>query len=1053
MYISDTAITKPVLTVVAMLMIVVFGIVALTQLDTDEYPEIDAPVVVIAVPYPGASPDIVEREVVDPIEEAISGISGIDRMRSSSLDSFANIVVEFDFSKDPKLATQEIRDKISAIRNDLPTEMEEPILTQFDPADRPIVSLTLSSPGLTGAELTRMADPDITRRLRGISGVATVNLVGAIERELVVEIRPRDLEATGVSVGQLVQALQSQNLASPVGRLEGALDERTIRLKGRVDSPSDFKQLVVSQSGGRVVRLGDLADVKDATEEPRSYAAYNDEEAVGFDILKSTGFSTTAVANDVRAKVVEIQRELPAGVTLRVAQDGGERVDASVRGVEEALIEGAVLTVAVVFLFLNSWRSTVITGLALPVSVLASFVAVWAFGFTLNTMSLLGLSLAIGILIDDAIVVRENIVRHVEMGKDHLKAAHEGTHEIGLAVTATTLSIVVVFIPIAFLGGMAGQWFKPFGLTIACSVLVSLFVSFSLDPMLSAYWPDQHGPLHTRWFMSRWLGYFNLWFDRQAERYKSVIAWALDHRYSMITLAVASFIGALALPAMGIIPAALVPIQDNSMFSIDLDVPPGSNLEYAKAKAQEVARIARKRPEVAYTYIAMGREGDVVDEGSVFVKLLPKAERSRIQADIEADIRSEIVKISGLMSAIGGGWNPGEKAIQIQLKGQQAGELTRLAQQVAAEMRQVPGAVDVDLSTKGQKPELEVQLDRSLAGSLGITVGQVAQALRPAFAGIDVGDWVDPSGETRDVTIRLAPASRTVVADLESMPLVVSGPDGTTKTIPLGQVARITPGLGPARIDHLDRDRVINVEANTEGAALSEVVNAATARIEQNVKFPAGYGLSQGGQTKDQQEIFTQMLLAIGVAVMLMYFVLVVQFGSFLEPFSILLSLPLSLIGVMLALYFTKVPLDIMSMIGVVLLVGIVAKNAILLIDFAKWSEEAGMERREALILAGRVRLRPILMTTFALVAGMIPVALGSGEGGDFRAPLGISVIGGVITSTLLTLLVIPTVYESLADTRDWIIARFKGEKRHHKKAHEPGAPLVAPDRARLTDA
>jgi len=1052
MYISDTAITKPVLTVVAMLMIVVFGIVALTQLDTDEYPEIDAPVVVVAVPYPGASPDIVEREVVDPIEEAVSGISGIDRMRSSSLDSYASIVVEFDFAKDPKVATQEIRDKISSIRNDLPPEMEEPILTQFDPADRPIVSLTLSSPGLTGAELTRMADPDITRRLRGISGVASVNLVGAIERELVVEIRPRDLEATGVSVGQLVQALQSQNLAAPVGRLEGSLEERTIRLKGRLDSPADFKQLVVSQTGGRIVRLGDLADVKDATEQPRSYAAYNEEAAVGFDILKSTGFSTTAVANEVRAKVEEVQRELPAGVTLRVVQDGGERVDASVRGVEEALIEGAALTVAVVFLFLNSWRSTVITGLALPVSVLASFVAVWAFGFTLNTMSLLGLSLAIGILIDDAIVVRENIVRHVEMGKDHLKAAHQGTSEIGLAVTATTLSIVVVFIPIAFLGGMAGQWFKPFGLTIACSVLVSLFVSFSLDPMLSAYWPDTHGPLHTRWFISRWLGYFNLWFDRQAERYKAVIAWALDHRYSMIGLALASFIGALALPATGIIPAALVPIQDNSMFSIDLDVPPGSNLEYAKAKAQEVARVARKRAEVAYTYISMGRDGDVVDEGSVFVKLVPKAERSRIQADIEADIRSEIVKISGLTSSISGGWNPGEKAIQIQLKGQQAGELTRLAQQVAAEVRQVPGAVDVDLSTKGQKPELEVQVDRSLAGSLGITVGQVAQALRPACAGIDVGDWVDPSGETRDVTIRLAPEARTVVADLQSMPLVVPGPDGP-RTIPLGQVARITPSIGPARIDHLDRDRVINVEANTEGRALSEVVGAATARIEQNVKFPTGYGLSQGGQTKDQVEIFTQMLLAIGVAVMLMYFVLVVQFGSFLEPFSILLSLPLSLIGVMLALLLRGMPLDIMSMIGVVLLVGIVAKNAILLIDFAKWSEEAGMERREALIQAGRVRLRPILMTTFALVAGMVPVAMGSGEGGDFRAPLGVAVIGGVITSTLLTLLVIPTVYESLADTRDWILARIRGEKRHHKKAHDPGAPMVSPDRARLTDA
>jgi HAE1 family hydrophobic/amphiphilic exporter-1 len=496
MYISDTAIKKPVLTIVAMLSCVVFGIVALTQLDTDEFPEIDAPVVVVSIPYPGASPDTVERELIDPIEEQIAGISGIDRMRSNSLDSFATIIVEFDFGKDPRLATQEIRDKISAIRNDLPTEMEEPVLTQFDPADQPIMSLTLSSPGLSGGELTRLVDPSITRRLRGISGVASVNLAGAIERELVVELRPRDLQASGVSVAQVVGALQAQNLAVPVGRLEGALSERTIRLKGRLDTPAQFRDLVVTQQeGGRVVHLGDVADVHDSTEEPRTFALYDDEEAVGIDILKSTGFSTTAVADAVRARIDEIQTTLPAGVTLRIVQDGGVRVADSVSGVERGLIEGAALTVAVVFLFLNSWRSTVITGLALPVSVLASFVAVWAFGFTLNTMSLLGLSLAIGILIDDAIVVRENIVRHVEMGKGHYRAAFAGTDEIGLAVTATTLSIVVVFIPIAFLGGIAGQWFKPFGLTIVCSVLVSLFVSFSLDPMLSAYWPDPHRPL------------------------------------------------------------------------------------------------------------------------------------------------------------------------------------------------------------------------------------------------------------------------------------------------------------------------------------------------------------------------------------------------------------------------------------------------------------------------------------------------------------------------------------------------------------------------------
>jgi hydrophobic/amphiphilic exporter-1 (mainly G- bacteria), HAE1 family len=1049
MFISDTAIKRPVLTVVAMMMLVVFGLVALVQLDTDEYPEIDAPVVVVAIPYPGASPDVVEREVIDPIEEAVSGISGIDRMRSSSLDSYGNIIVEFDFSKDPRLATQEIRDKISEIRNDLPPEMEEPILTQFDPADRPILSLALSSPGLNGAELTRIVDPGITRKLRGITGVASVNLSGAIERELVVEIRPRDLQAAGVGVGQVVQALQSQNLASPVGRLEGQLDERTIRLKGRLDSPSDFKQLVVSQSQGRVVRLGDLADVKDATEEQRSSANFNDEEAVGINILKSTGFSTTAVADEIRRQVTEIQQTLPAGVTLRIVQDAGVRVENSVFDVEEALIEGAALTVAVVFLFLNSWRSTVITGLALPVSVLASFVAVWAFGFTLNTMSLLGLSLAIGILIDDAIVVRENIVRHVEMGKSHYRAAFDGTDEIGLAVTATTLSIVVVFIPIAFLGGIAGQWFKPFGLTIVSSVLVSLFVSFSLDPMLSAYWPDPHASLEQRPWLSRMLGRFNLWFDRRAEGYKRVIAWALDHRIAMVSLAIVTFVAALALPAMGLVGAGFVPEMDNSEFQIDLETPPGSNLAYTRVKAQEIARIVRQRSEVAYTYSTVGGQGDAVDEGIVFVKLSPKAERERSQQLVVADLRSAISTLSGVSASLSTGFNPGEKQIQLQVYGTDAQELTRLAQSVANELDQVPGAVDISLSTKGQKPELDVQLDRGLAGSLGVTVGQVAQALRPAFAGIDVGDWIDPSGETRDVTIRLSPESRALVADLESLPLPVGGPDNPGASIPLGQVARIAPAIGPARIDHLDRDRVITVEANTENRPLSEVVGDVTSRVATSVPFPPGYGLSQGGETRDQVEIFTQMFVAIGVAVMLMYFVLVVQFGSFLEPLSIMLSLPLSLIGVMLALMITGQSLNIMSMIGIILLVGIVAKNAILLIDFAKWSEEKGMERREALIQAGRVRLRPILMTTFALVAGMVPVAMGGGEGGDFRAPLGIAVIGGVITSTLLTLLVIPTVYEILADSRDWLAVKVFGPKKdtsEHDRVHAPTArPATEP--------
>jgi HAE1 family hydrophobic/amphiphilic exporter-1 len=1035
MFISDFAIRRPIVTVVTMLGLVVFGIFGLANLQTDEFPDVQAPVVAVTVPYPGASPESVEREVVERIEEGIASISGIDKIQSNSLDGFGVIIAIFHYEKDLQQATQEIRDKISEIRNDLPPEMKEPILRRFDPTDLPIVSLTLSAQTLTGPQLTLLADPRITRQLRGIPGVADVTVVGGIKREMTAELRPGDLKAAGVSIPQVVAALQEQNLAAPVGRLNGALDERTIRLRGRLDKPSEFSRIVVAQSQGRIVRLGDVADVKDGTEEPRSAAVFSGEQAVGIDIKKSKGYSTTNVAKLVREKVAEVQKTLPAGVSLRIVRDAGTRVADSVRNVEEALVEGAALTVLVVFLFLNSWRSTVITGLALPVSVLASFVAVWAFGFTLNTMSLLGLSLAIGILIDDAIVVRENIVRHVEMGKDHYTAAREGTAEIGLAVAATTFSIVVVFVPIAFMGGVAQQWFAPFALTIASSVLVSLFVSFSLDPMLSAYWPDPHMPMERRPFISRWLGAFNHWFDRQADRYKVVIGWALDHRFTMVGLAVLSFVGALALPALGIIGGSFFPTTDDSEFNVTIQTPPGSSLAYTQVKAEEVARLARAKSEVLYTYTSLGGQTEEVDTGQVYVRLKPKKQRVRSQQDVSAELRQEVGRLAGVTASIAASTFGDQKQIQIQLRGPDSKELQRLADQVLKEVQQVPGAVDVDLSTRGQKPELEVDIDRPLAGSMGLTVGQVAQALRPAFAGIDVGDWVDDIGETRDVYIRLSPEARKSVADLSSLPLTVTGPDGKVQQVPLGQIANIKSGLGPARIDHLDRDRVITVQANTQARPLTEVIKDIEVRMR-NVQLPPGYIVSQGGETEDQREVFGRIFAALGVAVMLMYFVLVIQFGSFLDPFAIMLSLPLSLIGVMLALLITGSTLNLMSMIGVILLMGIVAKNAILLIDFAKWSEESGMTRRQAIIEAGRVRLRPILMTTFALVAGMIPVAIGAGEGADFRAPLGRAVIGGVITSTILTLLVIPTFYEILTEWRDWVFDHVRGRK--HVSEHEP---------------
>jgi hydrophobic/amphiphilic exporter-1 (mainly G- bacteria), HAE1 family len=1035
MVISDFAIKRPMITVVTMVALVVFGLFALLRLQTDEFPDIQQPVVLVGVPYPGASPEGVEREILKPVEDAIKGISGVDQILGTASDGYAQIIVIFLFEKDVSQATQDIRDAISAIRADLPVEMKEPILQRFDPADQPIVSIALSSDTYSPAQLTRMADPEITSELRGISGVSQVRLVGEVKREMTIQLRPQALQAAGISIAQVVQSLQAQNLAAPVGRVNGALEERTIRLQGRLEGPQDFMQLVVAEKNGQIIRLGQVADALDGTQEQRSLTLFwrrdstktaQGKEAVGIDIVKAKGYSTTAVSEKIRNTMARMEKTLPPGVKVDIVRDAGTRVEDSVRNVEEALLLGAMLTVLVVFLFLNSWRSTVITGLALPVSVLASFIAVWIAGFTLNTMSLLGLSLAIGILIDDAIVVRENIVRHIEMGKDHMTAAHEGTDEIGLAVAATTFSIVAVFVPIAFMYGVAGQWFKPFALTIACSVLVSLFVSFSLDPMLSAYWADPQIEAHERRNpIARALDRFNNWFNRQAENYKKVIGWALDHRLAMVGLALLAFVGALALPAVGLVGASFFGSDDRSELTIALETPPGSNLDYTRIKAEEAARMARQHPEVVYTYTTLGTATGAVDNGNIFVRLVPKNKRDIGAEELGTIIRREVGRIGGATMTVYTSQFAGQqKQIQLQLRGANAATLSLTAEQLAGQVRQVPGAVDVGLSTKGQKPELEIELNRSLAGTIGVTVGQVAQALRPAFAGIKAGDWEDPTGELREVNVRLQPESRQRVSDLEQLPLVINTPAGQA-TMPLGQIATIRQGLGPAQITHLDAELVVTVEANTAGRSLSEVMKDINARIDK-MNFPPGVRLTQGGEVDSQAEVFGRIFAALGVAVLLMYLILVVQFGSFLEPLAILVSLPLSLIGVMLALMITGDTINIMSLIGVILLMGIVAKNAILLIDFAKWARERdGLTRREALIQAGAIRLRPILMTTLALIAGMIPVALGLGEGAQFRAPLGRAVIGGVITSTLLTLIVIPTFYEIMDEWREWILGKF----------------------------
>ena len=1042
MFISDFAIRRPIITVVTMIALVVFGLTSLARLDTDEFPAIDAPIVFVAIAYPGAAPDVVEREVVSRVEDKISGISGVDKINSSSTDGFAQIIVQFVFSKPVDQATQDIRDAISAVRAQLPAEILEPIIQRFDPNQLPIVSLAVTSSVLTPPQLTQIADQQIAGELRAIGGVAQVNVVGGDSAQINVNVRPTDLAAVGVGIDQVVNALRAQNLAAPVGNVNSPLEQRSIRLEGRFERPEDFANLVISQRGGQLVTLGQVAEVEAGAAEPKSSALYNGRAAIGLDIVKSREYSTTAVADRVRQRIAALQPTLPPGTRIEVVRDAGTRVRHSVRNVEEALVEGAALTVLVVFLFLNSWRSTVITGLALPVSVLASFVPLLAFGFTLNTMSLLGLSLAIGILIDDAIVVRENIVRHVELGADHMHAAHEGTDEIGLAVAATTFSIVAVFVPVGFMPGIAGQWFKPFALTIAAAVLVSLFVSFSLDPMLSAYWPDPQLEAHERRNpIARTLERFNRWFDRQAERYKGLIAWALDHRWTMIGLAAASFVVAIALQVV-IGGFGFVPVSDQSELNIAVETPPGSSLDYTTLKAEEIARMIRARPEVQYTYTTVGSStgAGTVDNASIYVRLVPKSDRSLSQDQIGQILRKQMRNVGGATAyTYASGFGGAQKQLQLMLQGPDQATLNDYAARIEKIVAATPGAVDVGLSTKGQKPEFNVRANRGLAGTLGVSMSQLATSLRFAFAGVDAGTWIDPSGISRYVHVRLVPSARQNAADLGQLPVLVTptpGGTGAPAFVPLSQIAEITPSFGPSQIDHYQRERVVTIGANIEGASLGKVSQAVMSSVNK-LQLPTGYHISQGGETESQNEVFGNIFIALGVAVLLMYLILVVQFGSFLDPLAILISLPLSLIGVVLALLVTGDTLNLMSLIGVILLMGIVAKNAILLIDFAKWAHTGrGLTRRDALIEAGRIRLRPILMTTLALIAGMVPVALGLGEGADFRAPLGRAVIGGVITSTILTLVVIPTVYEILDEWRERLLARF----RRRVVAHAPAA-------------
>jgi HAE1 family hydrophobic/amphiphilic exporter-1 len=1017
MFLSDFSIKRPVTTVVVIIMLMCLGLLALKQLRVNQIPDVEQPVIVVNIPYPGASPETVEREIVNRVEKALQSIPQVYQIRSTASESSASIVIIFNFKKNMVEASDEIRNAIASVRHKLPVEMREPILRRIDPSAQPIMQMALSSTSLSHAEISRLAEDTLADKFRAIDGVAVVNVNGALKRELSVLLHAEKLREFNVSVTEVVAALRDQNTTAPVGRVKGALDEQSIRLVGRIETPAEFEQIVLKRRGNELVRLGQVAGIADGFAELSGFSLRNGHANVGISVTRSRDASTVTVANKIRKLVEETNRTLPSGTNLKVTRDGGEDAQNSLQNVIEALMFGALLTIFVVYAFLNSWRSTLITALALPTSVIAAFIAVWACGFTLNFMTLLGLSLAIGVLIDDAIVVRENIVRHMERGSDRMTAASAGTQEIGLAVTATTFSIIAVFIPVAFMGGGAGEWFRPFALTVATSVMVSLFISFTLDPMLSAYWGDPVGyRKQPKRGLSLRLSRFNDWFDHQANRYGRVIAWALHHRRYMAAIAGLSLVGALVLQGT-VGGSSFLPASDVGVIAIEVRTPSSASLEYTRLKVEKAAELARTLPETVATDSNVNAGG-----GRVYVDIGKSTRRKRSASEIAVGLRQLLTQVVGAEYTVLDDLNNGvRKPVQIQFSGLDSHRLMAITSGFMEKLAKVPGAVDVGLSEQEPKDELKIDLNRGLANSLGISVGDAAQALRVAFAGVEVGDWVDPTGESRDVAVRLHPDDRVNATNIERLPITVSG---TNMMVPLDQIATVTMGKGPAQIQHSDGKRMIAVSANAQGRSPGEVTSDAM-EIARKIDFPEGYGLELGGASRDQKEVFSEMAIALVMGIALMYLILVIQFGSFTAPLAVMLSLPLSLIGVVVALLLTRGTLNLMSFIGVIMLMGLVAKNAILLLDCARKEEAQGTEREEALMHAGRVRLRPILMTTFALIAGMMPVAIGLGEGAEFYRPMAIAIIGGTITSTLLTLLVVPTFYDSIEIARDRAIAKF----------------------------
>lgn len=1015
MFLTRISVNHPVFATMMMVTILVVGLFSFSRLGVDQYPATDLPIVVVSTGYAGASPSSVESEVSRPIESALNTIGGIDTITSESYEGRSVVVIQFDLDADGQAAAQEVRDRVARLQAGFPDEVDTPQVMRFNPEDQPILSIAASSPKRTLSEMTTIADRIISSRLSVVSGVGQVSLVGGSERQVLVVVDPDRLEAYGVSVSSVMDAIRRENQDRAAGTLISGINQRIVTVEGRIPDVAGFDSIIVARSGDYPVYLSEVATVVDTGAEVTSRATYQGVPSLGIEVVKVQGANTVEVASELRKEIAALNTELgKEGISLTITRDNSRSIAAQVSEVQRTLVEGAALTVAIVFLFLNSWRSTIITGLTLPISVIGTFAVIHALGFTLNTMTLMALSLSIGILIDDAIVVRENITRHLQMGKSHVRAAIDGTEEIGLAVLATTLCIVAVFLPVAFMGGLIGRFFLQFGVTVAVAVLISLFVAFTLDPMLSSVWHDPDAKHDAkRGFVGRAIARFDRWFEGLAGRYRSLIYWTFDHRKTTIFVVVAMFVASLLLiPRIG---AEFAPPADQGEVSVSLEAAEGSSLEYMAAKVDQVERALNEFAFVETIYSTINAGGARgFNQANVAVQLVPADARDISTAASIDPVRQRLASIAGLTVSVGqsGSLSGGaSKPLQLSILGDGDAELRRISDQITSALAAIPGATEIESSIENERPTLAIRVRREAASDLGVSIATIGDTLRPLVAGSAISVWNAPDGESYDVMVRLPATGRRDAAQLRDLTVSTgrTDEDGKPITVLLDQVADIVESTAPDSITRKDLSREVRVSSNIEGRALGDVtadLNAAIAGMD----IPLGYRVSFGGDAQNLEESLSYALQSLVLAIIFIYIVLASQFGSFIQPVAIMMTLPLSLIGVLLGLFFAGSTLNMFSIIGFIMLMGLVTKNAILLVDYSNQLRREGKGLRDSLADAGAVRLRPIVMTTLAMIFGMLPMALALGEGGEQRAPMAHAVIGGLISSTLLTLVFVPVV-------------------------------------------